>query len=93
MFRCRALTDCSFENASAECGLFRLDSLSACSSVFTEARVRIEPEASSCEIRELRGYGTTAHGGKAVVRQAHNLMVIVSNPIRDLNLPSVNMRL
>jgi hypothetical protein len=52
-----ALTDCGFENASAKCGLSRLDRLSACSSVFTATRVGIEPEASSCENRGMGGYG------------------------------------
>jgi catechol 2,3-dioxygenase-like lactoylglutathione lyase family enzyme len=37
--------------------------LSACSSVFTEARVRIEPEASSCENRGMSGYGMAACSG------------------------------
>ena len=53
VFCSRALTDYGFENASAKCGLSRLDGLSACSSVFTEARVSIEPEANSCEIRGM----------------------------------------
>jgi hypothetical protein len=32
--------------------------------VFTEARVRVEPEASSCENRGMRGYGRAANGAK-----------------------------
>lgn len=35
MFCSRALTDCGFKNASADCGPFRLDSLNACSLVVT----------------------------------------------------------
>src|SRR5260370_549884 len=40
---------------SAKCGLSRLNRLSACSSAFTETRVSIEPEASSCENRGMSG--------------------------------------
>ena len=42
--------------------LSRLDGLSASSSVFTETRVGIEPEANSYENRGMSGYGMAACG-------------------------------
>jgi hypothetical protein len=51
VFRSRALTDCGFENASAKCGLSRLESLSACSR-FADMRVSIEAEQTHARIAE-----------------------------------------
>ncbi len=65
VFCSRALTDCGFENASAKCGLDRLYSLSACSSLFTDARASIEPEASSCANGGMTGYGMSVVEAKS----------------------------
>ena len=69
-----------FENASTKCGLSRLDSLCACSSVLTETRVSIVPEANACENREMGGYGMTAGGCKAVVGRFVFLRLCIVRP-------------
>jgi hypothetical protein len=97
VFRSRASTDYGFENELAKCELFQLDSQNTCSAVFTETRAGTEPEASSCEIRGMGGYGippnapeSDCSGSFAFVRRVGGFIAKLYHSEAEVGLPEAS---